>query len=168
MRILNAESLSAMFVRYSNCSNLTGNIVLKNANRRRDLRRSIIMSTHSEVLNQIRTQGLVLVFNSNSRIRLSIAAERPHMMFDDILIDEEIDDDELIRILDAHEVRRTNEYYVDDLISEATERNGEWTIYFENGSKISAIRRAPDFGDFTPSQELISYINTLNFSVKGG
>lgn len=104
MRILNAESLQEMITKYSTASreeHLVGNIVLSNAQKRKELRSELIKNAY---INQARMSGLVLVFNSGSMIRLSIAAERPGaLMFDDILIDEEIDDFKLLFLLDRSE-----------------------------------------------------------------
>lgn len=38
----------------------------------------------------------------------------------------------------------------------------EWTIYFENGSKIKAIPKVPDFGDIIPSAEILDFIGGLS------
>lgn len=38
----------------------------------------------------------------------------------------------------------------------------EWTIYFENGSKIKSIPKVPDFGDIIPSAEILDFIGGLS------
>ena len=104
MRILSAESLAEMIEKYANASHedhLVGNIVLSNSQKRKDLRLEL---SKNAAINQARMCGLVLSFNSGSLIRLSIAAERPgNLMFDDILVDEEINDFELLLLLDRRE-----------------------------------------------------------------
>ena len=69
MRILNAESLQEMITKYSTASreeHLVGNIVLSNAQKRKELRSELIKNAY---INQARMSGLVLVFNSGSMIR---------------------------------------------------------------------------------------------------
>ena len=104
MRILNAESLAEMIAKYATASredHFVGNIVLSNSQKRKELRSNLMRLA---AINKSRMSGLVVVFDSGSMIRLSIASERPgSIIFDDILVDEGIDDMELLMLLDRAE-----------------------------------------------------------------
>lgn len=95
MRILSAESLADMIARYSSESNSLGLIVLRNGERRRDLYRELNRVIFSEEVKPIR-HGCVLSFRNHSMIHILIAANRPTRLYDDVLVDEAIDDIELL------------------------------------------------------------------------
>lgn len=57
---------------------------------------------------------------------------------------------------------RSNDIIIDEFAHDGwLDDDNRYTIYFENGSSITSIRNAPDFGEFSPSQELDNYVNTL-------
>lgn len=106
MRILSAESLVDMIVRYSSEPNSPGLIVLRNGERRRDLYRELNRVIFSEEVKPIR-HGCVLSFRNHSMIHILIAANRPTRLYDDVLVDEAIDDVELLNRLDQAEFAYT-------------------------------------------------------------
>ena len=95
MRILSAESLCDMIVRYSAAPNSVGLIVLRNGERRRDFYRELNSIIFSEEVKPIR-HGCVLSFRNHSMIHILIAENRPTRIYDDVLVDETIDDIELL------------------------------------------------------------------------
>lgn len=123
MRILSTESLCDMIVRYSDEPNSVGLIILRNGERRRDLYRQLNSIIFSEEIKPIR-HGCVLSFRNHSMIHILIAANRPARLYDDVLVDEAIDDMELLHRLNQAEFAYT----------------------------------VPDFGQITPSSEILEYI----------
>lgn len=106
MRILSTESFVDLIVKYSAEPNSYGCIVLRNAERRRDLYRELGRTIFSEEAKPIR-HGCVLSFRNHSMIHILIAANRPTRLYDDILIDETIDDMELLHRLEQAEFAYT-------------------------------------------------------------
>lgn len=128
MRILSEESFEEMVQKYSTESNLYGNIVFRNAERRREFYRKISKCITRRSPVYIR-HGCLLSFRNRSRIHLTISANRPKTMYDDILFDETIDDMELLYRLDRAEYLH-EEYY----------------------------QNVQDLGDIEPSTEILEYI----------
>lgn len=128
MRILSAESLIDTIVRYSEEPNSIGLIVLRNGERRRNLYRVLNSIIFSEEVKPIR-HGCVLSFRNHSMIHILIAANRPTRLYDDVLVDEAIDDMELLYHLDR------SEYFHEE--------------YYQN---------VQDLGDIEPSTEILEYI----------
>ena len=138
MRILSETTLLEMLRRYMMEDGLRGNIVFRNAERRRDFYREL---THYVVSDEfyLHRQGNVITFRNHSLIRLTITANRPTSMFDDILIDPTIDDFELLYNLEQHEYFAESErHYVHPFI------------------------QPKDLGELSPSTELLDYIGGLN------
>lgn len=106
MRILSTESFADLIVKYSMEPNSLGCIVLRNAERRRDLYRELNSIIFSEEVRPIR-HGCVLTFRNHSMIHILIAANRPTRLYDDVLIDEAIDDIELLHRLEQAEFAHT-------------------------------------------------------------
>lgn len=95
MRILSTESLVDTIVRYSEEPNSLGLIVLRNGERRRNLYHVLNSIIFSEEVKPIR-HGCVLSFRNHSMIHILIAANRPTRIYDDVLVDDTIDDIELL------------------------------------------------------------------------
>lgn len=149
MRILSEATLIEMLQKYmvSTEPGLRGNIVFRNAERRRQFCRELTRNVVSDEFNLVR-HGNVISFRNHNLIKLSIIAQRPTMVFDDILVDESIDDVEVLMHLDGHE------YYNEDSDYAVTS-----TIYFENGNIIRALQGKPaDLGEFETSPEILEYI----------
>lgn len=102
MRILSTDSFVEMIYKYSTTPDLRGAIVLRNAERRRELYREINSIIFAEEIKPVR-HGCVLSFRNRSLIHLLICANRTKCMYDDILVDETIDDMELLYRLDQAE-----------------------------------------------------------------
>lgn len=123
MRILSTESFAEMLYKYATTPDLRGAVVLRNAERRRDLYHEITRIIVADEFGMHR-QGIVLSFRNRSQIHLLICANRTKCMYDDILVDETIDDMEFLHRLGQAELDRT----------------------------------APDFGEITPSPEILEYL----------
>lgn len=106
MRILSTESFAEMIYKYATTPNLRGAIVLRNAERRRDLYHEITRIIVADEFGMHR-QGIVLSFRNRSQIHLLICANRTKCMYDDILVDETIDDMEFLYRLDQAEYYKT-------------------------------------------------------------
>lgn len=102
MRILSAESFADMIVKYSSEPNSIGLIVIRNGERRRALYRELNRIIFSDEVKPIR-HGCVLSFRNHSMIHILIAANRPTRVYDDVLVDEAIDDMELLHRLEQVE-----------------------------------------------------------------
>ena len=139
MRILSEATLVETLKRYMIEDGLRGNIVFRNAERRREFYRDFINYVISDEFD-VHRQGNVITFRNHSLIRLTISANRPTSMFDDILIDQEIDDFELLFNLYQHESFKELENY-EGLFEEAR-----------------------DLGEIDLSPELLDYIGGLNGS----
>lgn len=129
MRILSKESFEEIVRKYSSENDLCGNIVFRNAERRREFYRKLggcILLGGDPVYIR---NGCVISFRNRSRIHLTISANRPKTMYDDILVDETIDDMELMYHLDRAEYLH-EEYYI----------------------------KVPDLGDIETSYDIIEYL----------
>lgn len=133
MRILSEATLVEILRRYMITDGLRGNIVFRNAERRREFYRDFTNYVISDEFDVYR-QGNVITFRNHSLIRLTISANRPTSMFDDILIDQAIDDFELLFNLNRHEGFKE----------------------LENYEGFSEEPR--DLGEFESSNEIIEYI----------
>ena len=129
MRILSEESFEEIVQKYSSESNLCGNIVFRNAERRREFYRKISKCITLGAEPVYIRHGCLLSFRNRSRIHLTISANRPKAMYDDILVDETIDDMDLLYRLDRAEYLH-EEYY----------------------------QNVQDLGDIEPSTEILEYI----------
>lgn len=139
MRILSGETLVEMLERYTIMDGLRGNIVFRNAERRRDFYRDFTNYVISDKFD-VHRQGNVITFRNHSLIRLTISANRPTSMFDDILVDQTIDDFELLYSLYQHEGFKYSER--------------RWWAFEE----------PKDLGEINSSPELLDYIGGLNGS----
>jgi hypothetical protein len=137
MRILSEATLVKTLKRYMIEDGLRGNIVFRNAERRREFYRDFTNYVISDEFDVYR-QGNVITFRNHSLIRLTISANRPTSMFDDILIDQAIDDFELLFSLCRHERIKELENYEG---------------FFEEPI---------DLGEIDSSPELLDYIGGLN------
>lgn len=95
MRILSEATLVETLKRYMIEDGLRGNIVFRNAERRREFYREFTNYVISDEFS-VHRQGNVITFHNHSLIRLTISANRPTSTFDDVLIDPTIDDFELL------------------------------------------------------------------------
>ena len=138
MRILSETTLVEMLRRYMVEDGLRGNIVFRNAERRRDFYMELIHYIVSDDF-YLHRQGNVITFRNHSLIQLTITANRPKSMFDDILVDHAIDDFELLYNLDQHE-------------------------YFAESERryVHPFIQPKDLGELSPSTELLDYIGGLN------
>ena len=110
MRILSEDTLYEMLQRYSIKGDLRGNIVFSNAQGRREFCRELTdYIMHDEF--DVHRQGNVLVFNNRSLIQLTISANRPQSIFDDILVEDSIMDLDLLYYLDCHEFYKEFDHY---------------------------------------------------------
>ena len=139
MRILSEVTLVEMLKRYMIEDGLRGNIVFRNAERRRDFYRDFTNYVISDEFD-VHRQGNVITFRNHSLIRLTISANRPTSMFDDILVDQTIDDFELLVSLYQHEVFKDLEH--------------RWWTFEE----------PKDLGEINSSPEILDYIGGLNGS----
>ena len=139
MRILSEATLVDMLQLYMVKSGLRGNIVFRNAERRRDFYREFTNYVVSDEFD-VHRQGNVITFRNHSLIRLTISANRPTSMFDDILVDQAIDDFALLYSLYQHEGFKELDHY----------------------EKL--FEEPEDFGEINPSTELLDYIGELNGS----
>ena len=138
MRILSEATLIETLKRYMVEDGLRGNIVFRNAKRRREFYWEFTNYVVSDEFD-VRRQGNVITFRNHSLIRLTISANRPTSMFDDILVDQEIDDLELLYRLTHHE------------------------YFWESSRHYMRPFIAPeDLGEISPSTELLDYIGGLN------
>lgn len=137
MRILSEATLVEMLKRYMIEGGLRGNIVFRNAERRRDFYRDFTGYVISDEFD-VHRQGNVITFRNHSLIRLTISANRPTSMFDDILIDQAIDDFELLFSLCRHERIK------------------------ELDSYEGLFEEVRDLGEIDSSPELLDYIGGLN------
>lgn len=137
MRILSEATLVEMLKRYMIEDGLRGNIVFRNAERRRDFYRDFTNYVISDEFD-VHRQGNVITFRNHSLIRLTISANRPTSMFDDILVDQTIDEFELLVSLYQHEVFKDLEH--------------RWWTFEE----------PKDLGEINSSPELLDYIGGLN------
>lgn len=138
MRILSESTLIETLKRYMVEDGLRGNIVFRNAERRREFYREFTDYVVSDEFD-VHRQGNVITFRNHSLIRLTISANRPTSMFDDILVDQEIDDLELLYRLTHHE------------------------YFWESSRHYMCPFIAPeDLGEISPSTELLDYIGGLN------
>ena len=137
MRILSEVTLVKTLKRYMVEDGLRGNIVFRNAERRREFYRDFTNYVISDEFDVYR-QGNVITFRNHSLIRLTISANRPTSMFDDILIDQAIDDFELLFSLYQHE------------------------RFKELDSCEGLFEEARDLGEIDSSPELLDYIGGLN------
>lgn len=102
MRILSTDTFREIVELYASTQDLCGCIVMRNAERRRDLYREITKYNMRDECNLVR-HGNVLSFRNRSRIHLCILANRPKCMYDDVLFDETIDDLEALYHFDRLE-----------------------------------------------------------------
>ena len=137
MRILSEATLVETLRRYMITDGLVGNIVFRNAERRREFYRDFTNYVISDEFD-VHRQGNVITFRNHSLIRLTISANRPTSMFDDILIDQTIDDFELLFSLYQHE------------------------RFKELDSCEGLFEEARDLGEIDSSPELLDYIGGLN------
>ena len=137
MRILSETTLVETLRRYIITDGLRGNIVFRNAERRREFYRDFTNYVISDEFD-VHRQGNVITFRNHSLIRLTISANRPTSMFDDILIDQAIDDFEVLFSLYQHEDFKELENYEG---------------FFE---------KPRDLGEIDLSPELLDYIGGLN------
>lgn len=137
MRILSEATLVKTLKRYMVEDGLRGNIVFRNAERRREFYRDFTNYVTSDEFD-VHRQGNVITFRNHSLIRLTISANRPTSMFDDILIDQAIDDFELLFSLCRHEGFKELENYEG---------------FFEEPR---------DLGEIDSSPELLHYIGGLS------
>lgn len=137
MRILSEVTLVKTLKRYMVEDGLRGNIVFRNAERRREFYRDFTNYVISDEFD-VHRQGNVITFRNHSLIRLTISANRPTSMFDDILIDQAIDDFELLFSLYQHE------------------------RFKELDSCEGLFEEARDLGEIDSSPELLDYIGGLN------
>lgn len=137
MRILSEATLVETLKRYMITDGLRGNIVFRNAERRREFYREFTNYVISDEFS-VNRQGSVITFRNHSLIRLTISANRPTSMFDDILVDQTIDDFELLHSLYQHEVFKDLEH--------------RWWTFEE----------PKDLGEIDSSPELLDYIGGLN------
>lgn len=137
MRILSEATLVETLRRYMITDGLRGNIVFRNAERRREFYRDFTNYVISDEFD-VHRQGNVITFRNHSLIRLTISANRPTSMFDDILIDQAIDDIELLFNLCWHE------------------------RFKELDSCEGLFEEARDLGEIDSSPELLDYIGGLN------
>lgn len=137
MRILSEATLVETLKRYMITDGLRGNIVFRNAERRREFYREFTNYVISDEFS-VNRQGNVITFRNHSLIRLTISANRPTSIFDDILVDQTIDDFELLHSLYQHEVFKDLEH--------------RWWTFEE----------PKDLGEIDLSPELLDYIGGLN------
>lgn len=137
MRILSEATLVETLKRYMITDGLRGNIVFRNAERRREFYREFTNYVISDEFS-VNRQGSVITFRNHSLIRLTISANRPTSMFDDILVDQTIDDFELLHSLYQHEVFKDLEH--------------RWWTFEE----------PKDLGEINSSPELLDYIGGLS------
>ena len=137
MRILSEATLVETLKRYMITDGLRGNIVFRNAERRREFYREFTNYVISDEFS-VNRQGNVITFRNHSLIRLTISANRPTSIFDDILVDQTIDDFELLHSLYKHEVFKDLEH--------------RWWTFEE----------PKDLGEIDLSPELLDYIGGLN------
>lgn len=137
MRILSEATLVETLRRYMRTDGLRGNIVFRNAERRRVFYRDFTNYVTSDEFD-VHRQGNVITFRNHSLIRLTISANRPTSMFDDILIDQAIDDFEVLFSLYQHENFKQLEHSL-------------WTF-----------EEPKDLGEIDPCPELLQYIGGLS------
>lgn len=137
MRILSEATLVETLKRYMIEDGLLGNIVFRNAERRREFYWDFTNYVLSDEFD-VHRQGNVITFRNHSLIRLTISANRPTSMFDDILIDQAIDDFELLFSLCRYE------------------------RFKELDSCEGLFEEARDLGEIDSSPELLDYIGGLN------
>lgn len=106
MRILSTENLCDLIIKYSSEPNSYGCIVLRNDERRRDLYRELNSIIFSDEIKPIR-HGCVLSFRNYSMIHIMITSDLFTRIYDDILVDETIDDMEFLYRLGQAELDRT-------------------------------------------------------------
>lgn len=107
MRILSTESFSDLIIKYASEPNSLGCIVVRNAERRRDLYCELNRIVFSEEIKPVR-HGRVLSFRNHSMIHIMITSDRLTRLYDDILVDETIDDMEFLYRLDQAEFYKAN------------------------------------------------------------
>lgn len=105
MRILSTESFADLIIKYASEPNSLGCIVVRNAERRRDLYCELNRIVFSEEIKPVR-HGRVLSFRNHSMIHIMITSDRLTRIYDDILVDETIDDIEFLHRLGQSELDR--------------------------------------------------------------
>ena len=105
MRILSTESFADLIIKYASEPNSLGCIVVRNAERRRDLYSELNRIVFSEEIKPVR-HGRVLSFRNRSMIHIMITSDRLTRIYDDILVDETIDDIEFLHRLGQSELDR--------------------------------------------------------------
>lgn len=95
MRILSTESFADLIIKYASEPNSLGCIVVRNAERRRDLYSELNRIVFSEEIKPVR-HGRVLSFRNRSMIHIMITSDRLTRIYDDILFDEAINDTEFL------------------------------------------------------------------------
>lgn len=95
MRILSTESFADLIIKYASEPNSLGCIVVRNAERRRDLYCELNRIVFSEEIKPVR-HGRVLSFRNRSMIHIMITSDRLTRIYDDILFDEAINDTEFL------------------------------------------------------------------------
>lgn len=95
MRILSAESFADLIIKYASEPNSLGCIVVRNAERRRDLYCELNRIVFSEEIKPVR-HGRVLSFRNRSMIHIMITSDKLTRIYDDILFDETINDTEFL------------------------------------------------------------------------
>lgn len=105
MRILSTESFADLIIKYASEPNSLGCIVVRNAERRRDLYSELNRIVFSEEIKPVR-HGRVLSFRNHSMIHIMITSDRLTRIYDDILVDETIDDIEFLHRLGQSELDR--------------------------------------------------------------
>ena len=182
MRVLNMDNLVEMLDKYAQNDDLRGCIVLSNGEKRRSLKNTI---TRYILCDGLHIAGNVIMFRSRSLITLAVAADRHgSQMYDDILVDEEINDYELLFALDRAEyfkeesdygvfkplseikvaavdpLKMKHEIILDEFILSDVDAR-DYYIHVKNGSAMYVTSKAPDLGEFAPSQELQNFLNDL-------
>lgn len=106
MRILSTESFSDLIIKYASEPNSLGCIVVRNAERRRDLYCELNRIVFSEEIKPVR-HGRVLSFRNRSMIHIMITSDRLTRIYDDILFDETINDTEFLYQLHQAELDKS-------------------------------------------------------------
>lgn len=106
MRILSTESFADLIIKYASEPNSLGCIVVRNAERRRDLYCELNRIIFSEEIKPVR-HGRVLSFRNRSMIHIMITSDRLTRIYDDILLDETINDMEFLYQLSQAELDKS-------------------------------------------------------------
>lgn len=106
MRILSTESFADLIIKYASEPNSLGCIVVRNAERRRDLYCELNRIVFSEEIKPVR-HGRVLSFRNRSMIHIMITSDRLTRIYDDILFDETINDMEFLYQLSKAELDKS-------------------------------------------------------------